>query len=226
MLEDENKMWILCSLMRPHLIHRIINSYAWGSDKVILALYEKDPRLQEYLEQKWPDGWRVEIVPMLYTAPTYNEILRRYPNERFYAYLADDVVLNVQGMLRLLARDAGDWNIAYANDKHWGKELPTMPAMGGDLVRAVGYLAPPTFTHWAVDTAWGELGKRLGNLVYRDDLTYDHLNPVWGTAEDDKTYHLSRQASFGWQDLLRAWMLGGEMQAAIKRVQLALEKAA
>ena len=25
-------MWVLCSLLRPHLIHRIIDSYAWGNN--------------------------------------------------------------------------------------------------------------------------------------------------------------------------------------------------
>lgn len=219
-------MFIMTSMGRPDRIKAVVHSYEWGAEKVILALYAKDKRLDEYLAQVWPESWKIEVVPMIGNGPTYNEIFRRYPNERSYGYLADDAILDVQGMLRILEQCAGDWNIAYANDKHWGEKLPTMPCLGGELVRACGYLAPASLVHWAIDTAWGELGKRLGNLVYREDLTYTHLNPVWGTAPDDPTYVSARMRSFGWQDLLRAWMLGGEMQAAINRVRVAQEKAA
>ena len=219
-------LWILTSMGRPDRIRGVVDSYDWGAEKVILALYEKDKRLPEYLAQTWPQSWKIETVPMLGNGPTYNEILQRYPHERCYGFLADDAILNVQGMLRLLEHAAGDWNIAYANDQHWGEKLPTMPCLGGDLVRAVGYLAPQYLMHWAIDTAWGELGKKLGNLVYREDLTYTHLNPVWGTAPDDQTYLAGRARSFGWQDILRAWMLGGEMMRAIERVKQAQRRAA
>ena len=219
-------MWILTSLGRPDRIRAVVDSYAWGNEFVVLALYEKDRRLDEYLAQRWPESWRVEVVPMIGNGPTYNEILRRYPHARQYGFLADDAILDVQGMLRHLEDAAGDWNIAYANDGHWGEALPTMPSIGGDLVRAVGTLAPGGLVHWAIDTAWGELGKRLCNLVYCQHLTYTHLNPVWGTAPDDQTYIAARARSFGWQDLLRAWMVGGGMQEAINRVKVAQKMAA
>lgn len=218
--------WILTSMGRPDRIRAVVDTYDWGAEKVILALYAKDKRLPEYLAQAWPDSWTVETVPMVGNGPTYNEILARYPRERCYGFLADDAVLDVQGMLRILETGADDWNIAYANDQHWGVNLPTMPCLGGELVRAVGYLAPPHLVHWAIDTAWGELGKKLGNLVYFHHLTYTHLNPVWGTAPDDPTYIAGRARSFGWQDILRGWMLGGEMMRAVERVQRAQKVAA
>lgn len=212
-------MWILTSLGRPERIRKVVDSYAWGREQVMLALYEKDKRLPEYLSQQWPVGWHVEIVPMLNNGPTYNEIFRRYPDETAYGFLADDALLTTPGMLQALEIGAANWNIAYANDGHWGDQLPTMPCLGGELVRAVGYLAPPHFMHWAIDTAWGELGKRLGNLRYFEHLRYTHENPVWGSAPDDATYLRARAASFGWQDILRAFMVGGEMQEAIDRVK-------
>ena len=214
-------MFILTSLGRPERIRAVVESYEWGAERVILALYAKDKRLAEYQAQAWPESWKIETVGMLGNGPTYDEILRRYPRERCYGFLADDAILDVQGMLRQLEQAAGDWNIAYANDKHWGEKLPTMPCIGGELVRSVGTLAPGGLVHWAIDTAWGELGKRLGNLVYREELTYTHLNPVWGTAPDDPTYVAARARSFGWQDLLRAFMVGGEMDRAIARVRAA-----
>ena len=220
-------MWILTSLGRPDRIRKLVESYAWGNHSTVaLTLYEKDARLQEYLDQSWPHGWQIEVVPMRGNGPTYNEMLRRYPDEEQYGFLADDQILETPDMLRQMELASGDWNISYANDHHWGAHLPTMPCIGGELARAIGYLSAPGLTHWAIDTAWGEIGKKLGCLRYLEHCTYAHENPVWRTAADDKTYQHARIASFGWQDHLRSWMLGGEMDKAIQRVMLAKEKAA
>lgn len=213
-------IWIFSSLGRPDRIRQVVDSYNWTGQPVHLVLYEGDKRLPEYAKQKWPDMWKLDIVPMLGNGPTYNEMLRRYPNELCYGFLADDAVLEVPNMLSQLELEADSWNIAYANDKHWGDKLPTMPCLGGELVRAVGYLAPEYLMHWAIDTAWGELGKRLGNLRYRGDLTYSHYNPVWGSAPDDETYREARRNATDWQQLLRSWMVN-DMPLAIERVKAA-----
>lgn len=213
--------WILTSLGRPDRIRAVVDSYDWQSTKVLLTLYEGDKRLPEYLEQKWPETWKIELVPMLGNGATYNEILRRYPNEQCYGFLADDAILDVQGMLRMLEAGAEDWNVAYANDKHHGEKIPTMPCMGGELVRAIGYLSPPVLVHWAIDCAWYEIGRRLGTLMYFEHLTYTHLNPIWGTAPDDATYQQARMNSADYQALFRGWMMGGELDRAIARVKQA-----
>ena len=218
-------MWILTSLGRPDRIRKVVESYDWGGNtRVILALWERDRTLHKYIDQKWPEGWQTKIVSMRGNGPTYNEIFARYPNERCYGFLADDAILDEQGMLRQLEEEAGDWNLAYANDKHWGVRLPTMPCIGGELARAVGYLAPPTLMHWAIDTAWGSLGERLKCLRYRVDLTYTHLNPVWGTAPDDSTYQSARNLSVDWEVLLRSWVVN-ELPKAMERVRMARKEA-
>ncbi len=212
---------------RPDRIRRLVDSYAWGNhSRVYLTLAEKDPSLQAYLDQLWPVGWQIEVVKLFGNGPTYNEMLRRYPDEPCYGFMADDQILESPGMLLALENAAGDWNVAYANDKHHGATIPTMPCLGGDLVRAVGYLSPECLVHWGIDCAWYEIGKRLGTLRYQEHLTYEHKNPIWGTAPDDRTYRLARQKSFGYQDLFRAWMIGGELDKAVNRVLLVKERAA
>lgn len=206
---------------RPERIRALVDSYAWGDHSpVMLTLAAKDKRLSAYLAQEWPDGWKVEVVDILGNGPTYNEMLRRYPNEDCYGFLADDQILESPGMLREMELEALDWNVAYANDKHHGAAIPTMPCLGGDLVRAVGYLSPQCLVHWGIDCAWYEIGKRVNGLRYLEHLTYEHRNPVWGTAADDRTYALARQRSIGYQDLFRAWVHGGEMNRAIERVRV------
>lgn len=212
-------LWILTSLERPHKIGAVVRSYDWGDTRVVLALAQSDPRLNEYQQRVWPSTWSTEIVPMLGNGPTYNEILRRYPNEKCYGFLADDALLDVPGMLAELERDAGDWNVAYANDQHHGEAIPTMPCIGGDLVRAVGYLSPSALIHWGIDCAWYEIGKRLDALRYRPELTYTHLNPVFGTAPDDRTYQRARLNSVGYRELFRGWQMGGGLDGAVERAK-------
>lgn len=219
-------MWILTSLGRPERIRAVAETYAWGREsRVMLTLYEHDKRLPDYLAQRWPSNWSIEIVPMLGNGPTYNEMLRRYPDEPQYGFLADDALLDIQGMLRMLEDAAGEWFVAYSNDKHHGDKIPTMPCLGGELVRAVGYLSPPNLIHWAIDCAWGEIGKRLNALRYFDLLTYTHLNPIWGTAPDDRTYQLARANSHDYERLFRSWMVN-ELPGAISRVKIAQQKRA
>ena len=218
-------MWIFTSLGRPTAIRRVVDSYAWGGEtRVILALWSGDKRLEDYLNQKWPGSWQIKIVQCRGNGPTYNDIFERYPNESCYGFLADDAILDVPGMLKQLEEAAGDWNIAYANDKHWGERLPTMPCIGGELARAIGYLSPPGITHWAIDNAWGEVGKRLQALRYFPELTYTHLNPTWGTAPDDSTYQAARTTSPEWERVFRSWIIN-DLPSIIERVKAAKEAA-
>lgn len=213
-------MWILTSLGRPDRIRELVDSYTWGDHSTVyLTLYDGDKRLNEYLNAQWPVGWQIEVVKMMGNGPTYNEMLRRYPDEACYGFMADDQLLETPGMLRALENVAGDWNLAYANDKHHGEAIPTMPCIGGELARAVGYLSPSNIVHWGIDCCWYEIAKRVGALRYQEHLTYEHKNPVWGTAPDDRTYGLARHRSFGYTDLFRAWVHGGELARAVNRVE-------
>jgi hypothetical protein len=139
--------------------------------------------------------------------PTYNEILRRYPDEPCYGFLADDAVLLVPGMLAELEREAGADCVAYANDQRHGETICTMPCIGGDLVRRMGYLAPKNMVHWGVDCVWHEIGRKLGKLRYRPDLIYEHRHPLFGTAEVDNTYLAAQNASMYYREIFRAWQM-------------------
>lgn len=218
-------MWILTSMGRPERIRAVVDSYDWTDATVLLVLAEDDKTLPRYLAQQWPASWRIETVPMRGNGPTYNEILHRYPDEKFYGFLADDALLDTPGMLADLEYAAGDWQVAYANDGHHGPALATMPCLGGNLVRTVGYLAPANLVHWAIDNIWTTIGDKGGLLNYRPQARYTHLNPVWGTAVDDKTYQQARINSFGYESIFRAWSIN-DLPQILNRVRLAQLKEA
>ena len=84
--------------------------------------------------------------------------------------------------------------IVYGDDGHQGANLPTQMAMTTDIVRALGYLAPPPLTHMYCDNFWKDLGEGAGCLLYLPDVKVTHLHPGAGKGSWDASYHESNSA--------------------------------
>lgn len=78
--------------------------------------------------------------------------------------------------------------IVYGNDLFQGARIPTQVAMTSDIIRTLGYMAPPTLTHLYVDDAWLQLGRAIGAIRYLPDVIVEHLHPVANKAEWDEGY--------------------------------------
>lgn len=72
--------------------------------------------------------------------------------------------------------------IVYGNDLFQGRNLPTQVAMTSDIVRALGYMAPPVLTHLFVDDFWRDLGLAVGCIRYLPDVIVEHMHPLAGKA--------------------------------------------
>ena len=75
--------------------------------------------------------------------------------------------------------------IVYGDDLLQRWRLPTQVAMTSDIVRALGYMAPPSLTHMYVDNFWLDLGRQAGCLRYLPDVVVEHMHPVAGKADWD-----------------------------------------
>ncbi|GAA1783347.1 hypothetical protein GCM10009682_01730 [Luedemannella flava] len=84
-------------------------------------------------------------------------------------------------------RDLGT-GIVYGNDLIQGERLPTQVAITADIVRELGWVAPPTLTHLYIDNFWADLGRKAGCLRYLDDVIIEHLHPLVGKADVDAGY--------------------------------------
>ena len=84
-------------------------------------------------------------------------------------------------------RDLGT-GIVYGNDLLQGANLPTQVAMTADIVRALGWMAPPALRHLYVDNFWRDLGNTAGCLRYLPDVVVEHRHPVAGKAQWDAGY--------------------------------------
>lgn len=82
----------------------------------------------------------------------------------------------------------GGTGVVYGNDLFQRDRLPTAPGISTDIVRELGWYAPPELQHWYCDNFWLELGKRSGRLTYLPDVIIEHRNVQAGKAPDDATY--------------------------------------
>lgn len=78
--------------------------------------------------------------------------------------------------------------IVYGDDLLQRQNLPTQCAMTSDIVKALGFMAPPTLRHLYVDNFWRDLGLAAGCLRYLPEVIVEHRHPVARKAEWDEGY--------------------------------------
>lgn len=82
----------------------------------------------------------------------------------------------------------GGTGVVYGNDLFQRERLPTVPGISADIVRELGWYAPPQLQHWFCDNFWLQLGQRAGRIRYLPDTVIEHRNVQAGKAPDDATY--------------------------------------
>lgn len=82
----------------------------------------------------------------------------------------------------------GGTAVVYGNDLLQGKTLATAVAISANIIDVLGYMVPPGMTHLFLDNAWGDIGRVVGNFVYRSDVVIEHVHPVAGKAQWDDVY--------------------------------------
>ena len=78
--------------------------------------------------------------------------------------------------------------IVYGDDLYQGEKLPTQCAMTADIVRTLGFMAPPGLRHMYVDDFWLDLGAAAGCIRYLPDVIVEHMHPAAGKAVVDAGY--------------------------------------
>lgn len=82
----------------------------------------------------------------------------------------------------------GGTGVVYGNDLHQGEALPTVPGLSANIVRELGWYAPPQLGHLFCDNFWLELGRRSSCLSYMPHVIIEHRHPNAGKASNDDTY--------------------------------------
>ena len=178
-------MWVLPTRSRPLEAIRAIRSL--GDSPIFMMVWNEDPHVHAYKLAEWPSNVEVYYGPQESVQAKLNWFFHNYPDERFYGFLADDIVLK-KGCLGFLEDLAHKDNISYPDDSVWGEDLCTHPCIGGDLVRKMGWWCYPEITHNFFDTFWWVIGEFQEKLRYVPEVVYDHIHPVTGRVPRDEVY--------------------------------------
>lgn len=150
-----------------------------------------DPCFAEYAEllAALPFGWQAHVGdPLGGCTPIVREFFALYPSLQWYGLLGDDVVPRTLAWDVKLVEAALPDGLAYADDGFQGEKLATHPVIAGELVRAIGFLAPPELDHSFVDTVLHEIARETGRLRFLPHVVLEHLHPAAGKAPEDATY--------------------------------------
>ena len=175
---------------------------------ILIYLDEDDPRLKEYDQNPPNPAISFYIGKAVGLGGVYHWVYENFPQEKYYGFLGDDLIPQTDGWDEKLVEAAGDWNVAYPNDKFWEYgELATHPTLGGELVRHMGWLCYPGLERTYIDTVWHAVGTHRGALKWLPDVILEHMHPLKGKAPMDDTYakialHTAHDASL-YQQFMR-----------------------
>lgn len=183
-------MIVLPSRNRPERLQQFIDGYrATGATApVYLRIDYDDDYLPAYDAIELPDNWLRVTGERKKFVGACNEMLEKFPNEPYYAFMADDIVPRTQGWDAALIEAAGRDRVAWGNDIMQAPKC-THPFIGGDLMRHVGWFAAPGFLHWYIDTTWEWLANKTGRAVYLPTVVTEHVHYEANGALYDRTYH-------------------------------------
>lgn len=173
-------------------LNHAISETRTADTRLLLALDKSDPTLDEY-----PDIWQIvgtenrNMVDALNLAADYltgggSSFIGEQPFS--IGFMGDDHRPRSAGWDKLYLdalREMGT-GIVYGNDLLQGENLPTQCAMTSDIVRALGWMSPPSLTHLFLDNIWKIIGNGAGCLRYLPDVIVEHMHPVAGKADWDE----------------------------------------
>ena len=147
-----------------------------------------------------PVNWKmvkwVDVGGIGNLAGSKNYIFENYPDERVYGWIADDNIPITPGWCEMVEDAACPWNLVHCKDEFISLSSSGRDALketrnlgggicwGGELIRCVGWWAPPGIIQASIDWAWTSLLGCTGIGIYREDITVLHNN--WRTGRREK----------------------------------------
>jgi hypothetical protein len=196
-------IYIVPSRGRPKNIARLITAFEQtrtvGGAELFIVVDDDDPRVHDYRAvikdgPVWVNWVRFKAPrrPAMVDALNYASRLFALQHD-VIGFMGDDHLPRTRGWDEIMRAAATD-QLAYGNDTIHGQNLPTQVAMPARFVKALGYMAPPTFRHLYVDNYWYALGQRVG-ITYLPAVIIEHMHPIAGRAQWDDTYKMANDGA-------------------------------
>ncbi len=176
---------------RPELAKRLVDTARetqTGNTEFLFYLNDDDQRLEEYKDLL--DEQHYTIGPNQSTCYSWNLMAEKATND-IVMLMGDDVQVDTKNWDQLICdefnkyddrilmvvpsdgRSKGNKNLS-AKPTLWPDESLPAPhfALHKNWVNTLGYLAPPFFWHWHVDTYTQKVARKLGRCLYLPTVTF------------------------------------------------------
>lgn len=189
---------VIPSRGRPDAISAMAETFdetCTADTRIVVAVDSDDPKVEDYARLR--QGARPSRIAYLIEQPkgtmvTALNLAARAEAKFVFAvgFMGDDHRPRSRGWdtAYLEALSELRTGIVYGDDLLQRRKLPTQCAMTADIVRALGYMAPPVLTHLFVDNFWLSLGEQAQCIRYLSEVVVEHLHPVAGKAAWDEGY--------------------------------------
>lgn len=176
-------MWIIPS-RRPHLVERVFSKTAVTEPGIVVINSEM---ASEYSGVKLPKDWAFhEVSGCEFYRDKINRTFADFPNEKYYGIIGDDSVPETEGWDIFLGEQAGRLNIAFGTQVYIDRGGGG--AIGGDLIRALGWICLPVVQHFYSDDAIELIGKEFDCLKFFRGIRLAHHHFSVGRAPYDAVY--------------------------------------
>lgn len=212
-------MWILPTFGRPGRCQEALDSIiASGEVSPGYVFVDGDPDIR-YDGLRLPLGWGViRLERNVGVCGVLNHALVLFPDEPWYGFITDDSIVKTQNFDAPLIAAAGTTGFANSADGWQAhKRMHGAVVFGGDLLRALGWWAPPGLKHSFCDDAWERIAHALGNWRHARDVMVEHRHARNRKAEQDKTYDQAYATFEDDRAQFHKVLAVGEIPAAIAR---------
>jgi hypothetical protein len=178
---------IIPSRNRPKSVAEITKDLLEQSIDIDICFGLDDDDISEYT---YVPGVIYERNPRVLMNGTNNIIATKYAdNYKFICFLGDDVRPRTFGWDKILSEPLMNKpGISYANDLIQKEFLPTHVVMSSEIIKALGFMAPPVLKHLYLDNFWLDLGNATNSIHYFENVILEHMHPLLEKASVDKVY--------------------------------------
>jgi hypothetical protein len=167
---------------------------------VMLGLDDDDA--DKYLEDKMKNVL-YEVNPRLRMNGTLNLLATKYADRyETITFMGDDHMVRTLGWDEKLFKpiDKRGYGLSYGNDLFQGQNLATAVMMSTNIIKQLGFMAPPKLIHLYMDNFWMALGNILDCIDYHHDVIIEHMHFLNGKSEADAGYHEVNSSEVGNHD--------------------------
>ena len=182
-------MWILPTYNRPDRCKETLASIAAaGPSQGVVFIDGGD--VSSYDGIALPEGWKlINGTKNRGVCGVLNFFLENHHDEPWYGFISDDSIVRSIDFQKYLVDAAGSTGFANSGDgfRSW-RRMHGAVVFGGDLLRALGWWAPPGLFHSFVDDTWERISRALDNWKFLPGVMVEHMHPWNGKGEADESH--------------------------------------